>query len=249
MHCRSPHSPYQWLLLLLLLTQAGSAPKCFGIALGACLMIASNQRACDPAFCAQLASSVLSAYMAQSSLHVLRLGRQPLCREGQIPLPTALTQGTFLTSLTRSTYEAVLNRVWGSCRERVDALAAAYKQKKSEGTEAGSSSRATAPASSPQAGHALDKPQCSWQRQAQLLLKRSWRQISRDRATIVARTVANVSAALIFGSIFNRMKLSETAIQDRLGLLQVMLPQTNQHFVSCLNSGPYLHSRHPLKMQ
>lgn len=39
----------------------------------------------------------------------------------------------------------------------------------------------------------------------------------------MARTVANVSAALIFGSIFNRMKLSETAIQDRLGLLQVML--------------------------
>ena len=57
--------------------------------------------------------------------------------------------------------------------------------------------------------------------QAQLLLKRSWRQISRDRATIMARTIANVSAALIFGSIFNRMKLSQTAIQDRLGLLQV----------------------------
>ena len=57
--------------------------------------------------------------------------------------------------------------------------------------------------------------------QAQLLLKRSWRQISRDRATIMARTIANVSAALIFGSIFNQMKLSQTAIQDRLGLLQV----------------------------
>ena len=60
-----------------------------------------------------------------------------------------------------------------------------------------------------------------WWIQAQLLVKRSWRQISRDRATIMARTIANVSAALIFGSIFNRMKLSQTAIQDRLGLLQV----------------------------
>ena len=62
--------------------------------------------------------------------------------------------------------------------------------------------------------------------QAQLLLKRSWRQISRDRATIMARTIANVSAALIFGSIFNRMKLSQTAIQDRLGLLQVPTTST-----------------------
>lgn len=61
--------------------------------------------------------------------------------------------------------------------------------------------------------------------QAQLLLKRSWRQISRDLATIMARTIANVSAALIFGSIFNRMKLSQTAIQDRLGLLQVCAPE------------------------
>ena len=105
----------------------------------------------------------------------------------------------------------------------MNALASAFRQKQSEGVQAASTSRAESSASSPQAGQALDKPQCSWQRQAQLLLKRSWRQISRDRATIVARTVANVSAALIFGSIFNRMKLSETAIQDRLGLLQVML--------------------------
>jgi len=42
----------------------------------------------------------------------------------------------------------------------------------------------------------------------------------------MARTIANVSAALIFGSIFNHMKLSQTAIQDRLGLLQVTLHLT-----------------------
>ena len=42
----------------------------------------------------------------------------------------------------------------------------------------------------------------------------------------MARTIANVSAALIFGSIFNRMKLSQTAIQDRLGLLQVPTTST-----------------------
>ncbi|KAL3139516.1 hypothetical protein ABBQ38_003839 [Trebouxia sp. C0009 RCD-2024] len=105
-------------------------------------------------------------------------------------------------------------------RARVDELAEAYLQKKSKDMEAASSSRA-GPVGGGQAGPPLERPQCKWQRQAQLLLKRSWRQISRDRATIMARTIANVSAALIFGSIFNRMKLSQTAIQDRLGLLQV----------------------------
>lgn len=106
-------------------------------------------------------------------------------------------------------------------RARVDELVAAYQeQKKSSDVEAASSSQA-GKADSAVAGAAQDKPECSWQRQAQLLLKRSWRQISRDKATIMARTIANVSAALIFGSIFNRMKLSQTAIQDRLGLLQV----------------------------
>lgn len=137
--------------------------------------------------------------------------------------PTALKQGKPRTSPIYQKSPKSLDCFCASCRERVNALASAFRQKQSEGVEAASTSRAESSASSPQAGQALDKPQCSWQRQAQLLLKRSWRQISRDRATIVARTVANVSAALIFGSIFNRMKLSETAIQDRLGLLQVML--------------------------
>lgn len=56
--------------------------------------------------------------------------------------------------------------------------------------------------------------------QVQLLFRRSWRQVSRDRATIIARCMANVSAAIIFGTIFNRMKLTRTAVQDRMGLLQ-----------------------------
>lgn len=50
----------------------------------------------------------------------------------------------------------------------------------------------------------------------------------------MARTIANVSAALIFGSIFNRMKLSQTAIQDRLGLLQVTLRVTSCFATLCI---------------
>lgn len=50
---------------------------------------------------------------------------------------------------------------------------------------------------------------------------RSWKQISRDRATNVARLGSNISSAAIFGAIFWRMARKQSSIQDRLGLLQV----------------------------
>ena len=48
------------------------------------------------------------------------------------------------------------------------------------------------------------------------------RQISRDQATNVARAMSNVSSAIIFGGIFWRMGRSQTSIQDRMGLMQVI---------------------------
>ena len=53
-----------------------------------------------------------------------------------------------------------------------------------------------------------------------LLLTRSWRQATRDRATNVARAGTNISSAIIFGSIFWRMRRTQSTIQDRMGLLQ-----------------------------
>ena len=47
------------------------------------------------------------------------------------------------------------------------------------------------------------------------------RQVSRDKATNVARAMSNVSSAIIFGGIFWRMGRSQSSIQDRMGLLQV----------------------------
>lgn len=47
------------------------------------------------------------------------------------------------------------------------------------------------------------------------------RQISRDKATNVARAMSNLSSAIIFGGIFWRMGRSQTSIQDRMGLMQV----------------------------
>lgn len=64
-------------------------------------------------------------------------------------------------------------------------------------------------------------PQTSWMSQLRLLFRRSWRQVTRDKAAAISRIMANVSSAIIFGAIFWRLKMKQTSIQDRLGLLQV----------------------------
>lgn len=64
-------------------------------------------------------------------------------------------------------------------------------------------------------------PRVGFLRQFRLLLVRSWRQVTRDRPATIARAVANISSAIIFGAIFFRMKRKQSSVQDRLGLLQV----------------------------
>jgi hypothetical protein len=46
-----------------------------------------------------------------------------------------------------------------------------------------------------------------YRRQFRLLLQRSWRQISRDKAAAMARLMSNLSSAVIFGAIFFRMQV------------------------------------------
>lgn len=58
-------------------------------------------------------------------------------------------------------------------------------------------------------------------RQFQLLLRRAWRQTTRDSSTNRVRGTMSITSALIFGSIFWRMGRSQTSVQDRMGLLQV----------------------------
>eukprot|EP00271_Cylindrocystis_brebissonii_P012948 TRINITY_DN32467_c0_g1_i1.p1 TRINITY_DN32467_c0_g1~~TRINITY_DN32467_c0_g1_i1.p1 ORF type:complete len:685 (+),score=112.06 TRINITY_DN32467_c0_g1_i1:158-2212(+) len=62
--------------------------------------------------------------------------------------------------------------------------------------------------------------------QFKLLLQRAWRQTTRDRSTNLVRGAVNMTSALIFGSVFWRMGLAQTAIQDRMGLLQVAAVST-----------------------
>ncbi|KAJ3694396.1 hypothetical protein LUZ60_009876 [Juncus effusus] len=60
-----------------------------------------------------------------------------------------------------------------------------------------------------------------WWRQFRLLLKRAWMQAFRDGPTNKVRARMSVASAVIFGSVFWRMGLNQTSIQDRMGLLQV----------------------------
>lgn len=53
------------------------------------------------------------------------------------------------------------------------------------------------------------------------LLRRAWKQIARDKPTNRLRLSTNVNSAFVFGSIFWRMALGQSRIQDRMGLLQV----------------------------
>lgn len=67
----------------------------------------------------------------------------------------------------------------------------------------------------------VHRPACGLPRQVALLLRRSWRQITRDRATAISRASSQLSSAIVFSTIYWRMGRGQASIQDRLGLLQV----------------------------
>lgn len=120
----------------------------------------------------------------------------------------------------------------------MDKLTAAWQAKSSQQdakasntatTDDGKTAAATTAAAAAAAGSGaaeggegeVASPRVGWLQQLRLLLVRSWRQVSRDRATNVARVLANVNSAVIFAAIFWRMKRSQSSIQNRMGLLQV----------------------------
>ncbi|XP_061365024.1 ABC transporter G family member 7 isoform X2 [Gastrolobium bilobum] len=65
------------------------------------------------------------------------------------------------------------------------------------------------------------KKKGGWWKQFWLLLRRAWMQASRDAPTNKVRARMSIASAIIFGSVFWRMGISQTSIQDRMGLLQV----------------------------
>mmetsp|Transcript_19242 Transcript_19242/g.58081 ORF Transcript_19242/g.58081 Transcript_19242/m.58081 type:complete len:689 (-) Transcript_19242:421-2487(-) len=107
-----------------------------------------------------------------------------------------------------------------STRKRIKELVAAAKQHAAESGN-GDGDAAADKAAVAHLPATDTSPPSGWGKQFRLLLARSWRQATRDKATNIARAGTNISSALIFGAIFWRMRRSQTTIQDRMGLLQV----------------------------
>ncbi|KAI7845221.1 hypothetical protein COHA_001265 [Chlorella ohadii] len=107
-------------------------------------------------------------------------------------------------------------------RQRLQSLAAAWRTAASAPAPApggaGAGSAADAAALAVASGN---KPSCGLGKQVSLLFGRSLRQVLRDKATNIGRASSQVSSALVFASIYWRMKRSQSSIQDRMGLLQV----------------------------
>jgi hypothetical protein len=57
--------------------------------------------------------------------------------------------------------------------------------------------------------------------QLRVLFKRSWRQVTRDKAAIKLRVITNMQSAVTFGIIWWRLRRVQQAIASRIGLLQV----------------------------
>ena len=57
--------------------------------------------------------------------------------------------------------------------------------------------------------------------QVRTLFKRSWRQVTRDKGAIKLRVLTNVQSALVFGTIWWRLRHIQKAVASRFGMLQV----------------------------
>ena len=58
------------------------------------------------------------------------------------------------------------------------------------------------------------------------LLKRSWRQITRDFPLNFARLMSSLFVSLLYGAIYYKLGLSSSTVPDRLGLLQIAAVST-----------------------
>nr|ATB19625.1 putative ABCG7 [Callitropsis nootkatensis] len=107
-----------------------------------------------------------------------------------------------------------------SSRKRIDYLVEVFAKKYADEVD-GSLNLELQTSKIYTARHKFVPRKVGWWKQFRLLLKRAWMQATRDGPTNKVRARMSVASALIFGSIFWRMGLSQTSIQDRMGLLQV----------------------------
>eukprot|EP01026_Neomeris_dumetosa_P031356 TRINITY_DN2487_c0_g1_i1.p1 TRINITY_DN2487_c0_g1~~TRINITY_DN2487_c0_g1_i1.p1 ORF type:complete len:669 (-),score=93.36 TRINITY_DN2487_c0_g1_i1:376-2382(-) len=68
-------------------------------------------------------------------------------------------------------------------------------------------------------------------KQFRLLLQRSWKQVKRDKTTIIIRAVTSVQTAFVFGSVWFRLRRRFSSTPSRLGLMQVVATYIGQTFI------------------
>ena len=139
---------------------------------------------------------------------------------GGVTKPSDVTAAEWLSDL--SAIDTSSPEAEQASRKRVENLVAAWAAKAQTSATGGSGGAAQL------GSNALVPvgPQLSWPAQFALLLRRSWRQVTRDKAGLVSRLGSTLSSALIFSSVYWRLNHSQAAIQSRLGLLQVAAVST-----------------------
>lgn len=66
-------------------------------------------------------------------------------------------------------------------------------------------------------------PKAPLSRQLPLLLKRSWKQATGDKAALRLRVLTNIQSGVVFGGIWWRLRNLQKSVGSRIGLLQVRL--------------------------
>lgn len=140
------------------------------------------------------------------------------------PCPQHVNPAEFFADLISVDYSSPENE--SSTRNRLDNLVHTFKKQTSSGFREAGATHTGAPKSAGRRARGGMTKKFGWWKQFRLLLNRAWLQTTRDGPTNKVRANMSISSAIIFGSIFWRMGFLQTAIQDRMGLLQVAAVNT-----------------------
>ncbi|MCO5553686.1 hypothetical protein L7F22_007212 [Adiantum nelumboides] len=142
--------------------------------------------------------------------------------ENRHPCPQHVNPAEFFADIISVDYSSPDNE--SKTRKRLHSLVEAFRKQSSPDLKDVSTQKQDAIGISKPSGRkalATGAKKIGWWKQFRLLLKRAWMQTTRDGPTNKVRANMSISSAIIFGSIFWRMGFLQTAIQDRMGLLQV----------------------------
>ncbi|KAH7366449.1 hypothetical protein KP509_18G078800 [Ceratopteris richardii] len=135
------------------------------------------------------------------------------------PCPQHVNPAEFFADIISVDYSSPDNEA--KTRARLESLVEAFNKKRSTESDKVHESASKSTQGSTRKAVLAGRKRIGWWKQFRLLLRRAWLQATRDGPTNKVRANMSISSAIIFGSIFWRMGFLQTAIQDRMGLLQV----------------------------